>query len=125
MSTPVVKVAKSGVDASTSTDPNDFIFHSSYNTLKIIGKGIVDFTVPANTSADYSIDHNLEEIPFCEAFMREETIDQVVFANTLVINNLRLDAVKVDYQKIHFTINNISDIDTVAHIGYFLFEIPL
>lgn len=29
-------VAKSGVNAETATDPNDFIFHSDYNTFKII-----------------------------------------------------------------------------------------
>lgn len=32
-------VAKDGVNALTATNPNDFIFHSEYNTLKILEQG--------------------------------------------------------------------------------------
>src|SRR5574340_130700 len=42
---PILAVAKSGVSALESENPNDFIYHSDFNTFKIIDTGTVDFTV--------------------------------------------------------------------------------
>lgn len=44
-----IKVSKSGVDALSSTNPNDYIFHSDLNTFKILGEGtILNQTVDSN-----------------------------------------------------------------------------
>jgi hypothetical protein len=40
-----IRVARGGKNALTSTDPNDFIFHSEYNTFKIIAEGSEEFVL--------------------------------------------------------------------------------
>ncbi len=120
----IVAIAKAGINVLKSDNPNDFIFHSDYNTLKIIGKGTQDFTVTPGLAA-YKIAHNLEQIPFVEGFLKEDAIDQVIFQNNGLITNLSFDSIKVDYQYVYFNINNIDSINHTGHISYFLFEIPL
>lgn len=53
----VFKVGKSGINVATSKDPNDYIFHSDLNSLKILyqGKTTINFN---SGSADYSFAHN-------------------------------------------------------------------
>ena len=45
--TQIIAVSKAGIDVLTATSPNDFIFHSEYNTLKIIAEPVVQKSVPA------------------------------------------------------------------------------
>lgn len=54
----VVAVAKPTKNA-TSTNPNDFIFHSNYNTMKILSEGIIQITSGNNSTATVSVNHNL------------------------------------------------------------------
>lgn len=125
----VVKVAKSGVNAQTATDPNDFIFHSDYNTFKIIATGLYEPTVIANSTADYTVAHGLEQIPFVLAFMQEASIAEVVMAHNYSPNvtaNLKFNYVAADYQYLRFNIQNQhASNNIVAHIRYFIMEIPL
>ncbi|OQB05575.1 MAG: hypothetical protein BWY19_00910 [bacterium ADurb.Bin212] len=51
----IVKVANSGSNALTSTNPNDFIFHSNLNTLKIIKEGTA--TISAGAFGYNSFNH--------------------------------------------------------------------
>jgi len=124
-----LKVGKSGVNAETATDPNDFIFHSDYNTFKIIDTDLYEPTVVHDSTADYTIEHGLEQIPFVLAFMNEDGESTVVMASNnsfLVTADLVLNYVSADYEYIRFNITN-SDLsnDKVAHIRYFILEVPL
>lgn len=67
-----IRIAKAGKDALTATDPNDFIFHSAYNTFKIIAQGTHNPTVSNNgTSETYSIKaHEQSYVPFVFAFCK-------------------------------------------------------
>jgi hypothetical protein len=126
----VAVLGKSGVNAQTATNPNDFIFHSSYNTLKILETGTIDFTIPANTPfTDYLIPHNQESRPFAMAFMRENALSEAVFQNNRSGNassDLLLANVRVDYQYIRCRIANEHPTNSaVAHIRYYVFELPL
>lgn len=62
-------VSKSGKDIS-STDPNDFIFHSDYNSCQILGEGIsTGLTVDSDPKV-FTIAHNLGYIPAAMAFAK-------------------------------------------------------
>lgn len=41
----IIAVSKVGKNVLTATNPNDFIFHSNYNTLKIIAEGTYQHTL--------------------------------------------------------------------------------
>jgi len=125
-------VAKAGKNALTSNDPNDFIYHSDFNTFKIIGNGTVDFTIPADSNEVYTVDHGLEIVPLTMAFLRQDTKDAVVSQNNFIMEvvglgyYLALDAVGADYTQLKFTISNHDFSNShVAHIRYWLFEVPL
>lgn len=59
---PVFKIAKAGVNAETSTDPNDFIFHSDYNTFKIISQNKTTITTNSGSNT-YTIPHGATRTP--------------------------------------------------------------
>lgn len=54
-----IKVSRSGVDVTTATDPNDYIFHSDLNTFKVIKEGNGTFNYTSGTvGGTYSFAHN-------------------------------------------------------------------
>ena len=64
-----IRVAKSGENAN-STDPNDFIFHSAYNTFKILAEGtLLTQTVNANPKT-FTLAHGLEFVPTFYGFAK-------------------------------------------------------
>jgi hypothetical protein len=128
--TQIVAVARATKNVLTATDPNDFIFHSSYNTLKIIASAVEDILIPANTPvADYTVLHGLEQIPFMLAFMREEALSEVVFQNNQTGDAsayLTFESFVADYTQLIFRIaNSHPTLAKTAHIRYILFEIPI
>lgn len=125
-----LKVAKSGINAETATDPNDFIYHSDYNTFKILETGLYEPTIPANTSlTTYSIAHGKEYVPLVMAFMREDTIAEAVMTSNFspnALSHLTFESVSADYTNIYFSLANDDFSNShVAHIRYFIFEVPL
>jgi hypothetical protein len=126
-----IAVAKSGKNALTATDPNDFIYHSDYNTFKILSTGLYEPTVAANTTTTYTIAHNLETIPVVYAFLRQDTVDAVVTPNNFINNvsglnyYLAIETLGADYQNIRITVSNDDSSSHVAHIRYWLLEAPL
>src|SRR3990167_1737200 len=68
--TKIIAVAKSGKDVLTSTDPNDFIFHSDYNTFKILLEGtLLTQTVDADPKT-FSVAHGQDAAPAFYAFAK-------------------------------------------------------
>lgn len=67
-----LRVAKSGYNALTETDPNNFIFHSEYNTFKIIYKGSAFPTWNDTSGAEVAVNvaHGQSYTPFIFAFGR-------------------------------------------------------
>ncbi len=75
-------VAKNGVNAELSTDPNDFVFHSDYNTFKIIAVGTKQVTLAASTNnQSFTQLHYQDFIPLITAFGKEVTLAQVFLPN--------------------------------------------
>jgi hypothetical protein len=69
----VMSISKPGINVlGTSTNPNDFIFGSSYNTLKYYTAGSIPLTVGSITTStilEGTANHNLGFFPFYEAFI--------------------------------------------------------
>lgn len=63
-------VSKQGKNVLTSTDPNDFIFHSDYNSFQILDSGtLTSQTVDADPKT-FTYTHNLGYIPAAFAFAK-------------------------------------------------------
>lgn len=79
--TQTIAVSKAGKDVLTATNPNDFIFHSDYNTLKIIAEPVVIKSVPAGTSAIYPLlAHGLSYTPLVDGFCKVDVENVAVCA---------------------------------------------
>lgn len=69
----LMRVSKIGVDTlGTSTNPGDYLFSSSYNTLKYYTSGSISLTVgniSTPTIIEGTANHNLGYFPFYEAYV--------------------------------------------------------
>lgn len=129
----VVKVAKIGKSAD-STDPNDFIFHSSYNTFKIILEGTKSITLAASTSnQSFTQAHELDFIPLPAAFAKQASINQVFLPNSSNVDlwgpklgwtstGVRFNYVASDATNIIFNFDNTNGSTINITIRYFCLE---
>lgn len=122
-----IRVAKTGKNAKTSTDPNDFIFHSDYNTFKIISQGtLTSQTVNADPTT-FSVAHNQSATPtvFAFAIMAADDVislpREVSYAGELQ----RYWELDVDDANIYFVFYKGASANYTANIQYFVFEAPL
>jgi hypothetical protein len=126
MSTNIIAVAKEGVDVLTETDPNKFIFHSEFNTFKVVSTGLFEPTITHNTpdGVEYTIAHGRTYAPWIIAMMREGTLNGVVWPGNFiygVTSYLKFDSCGADQTNLIFTIANTDPInDIVAHIRWFI-----
>lgn len=70
--TQVLGISKPGINVGTATNPNDFIFSSSYNTLKYATSGSIPLTIGAistPTITEGTVNHNLQFFPYYEAYI--------------------------------------------------------
>lgn len=70
--TQIIGVSKSGVNVLTATNPNDFIFHSLYNSFKIIAYGSASYTIAAGSTSGVfkTVAHGLGYKPFVISFIK-------------------------------------------------------
>lgn len=130
--TQVVKIARIGKSAD-STDPNDFIFHSSYNTFKIILEETKNITLAAATdNQSFTQAHGLQFIPLIDAFAKQSGFSQVCRPNGILIEgwgnkasftgDVRFNYISADATNITFNFNN-ADAGTIdVSIRYFCLE---
>lgn len=65
-----VKISKNGIDVNKSQNPNDFIFHSDYNTFKIIKTGTrLTQSVTANPTT-FTVAHGFSFTPIVYGFCK-------------------------------------------------------
>lgn|SRR3990167_1072596 len=108
-----IRVAKAGKNALTSTDPNDFIFHSAYNTFKIIDE---------DTLLSQSIDTN----PKTLTVAHEQNSTPVVFAFTKYPDGIICLPNSFDYPYAYESggVGGRFNIQVDATNIYFVFEKP-
>src|SRR3990167_4667501 len=66
----ILAVAKAGVNVLTATNPNDFIFHSDYNTFKILAEGTASPSLAVTAGDSHAIAHNQSISPFVYGFCK-------------------------------------------------------
>ena len=128
----VVKVARIGKTA-LSLDPRDFIFHSSYNTFKIIVEGTKDAAIPQNsTSYEVVQAHGLEFTPLVTAFCNDDATQvypcgggslYIYGAKSATTYTTKLVKIKSDATNIKFYFDSRAyGADKTVHIRYFCLE---
>ncbi len=121
---PMVKITNSGKNALTSNNPNDYIFHSNLNTLKIIKEGTATISV-----SDYgynSFNHNAG-ISNPHAFMAFVQFPDGSVSRLSNSTNISKDG---NYSVSYTTISSTQITAFFAGVGtykikYYIFEIPL
>lgn len=66
----IIAVAEDGHDVLTETNPDNFNFHSNYNTLKYFSSGQTDY-FEADDNFTQTIPHNLGYVPFFIGFVND------------------------------------------------------
>ena len=129
----VVKIARIGKDA-RSTDPNDFIFHSAYNTFKIIEEATKEVTLAASTNDQtFTQAHGLLFIPLVTAFAIETGVDHVFLPNSVnkdlwgpklgwTSTGAQFNYIAADIDNVIFNFNNTVASEKTINIRYFLLE---
>lgn len=83
----VVKIAKIG-ESINSVDPNAFVFHSSYNTFKIVVEATKNITVAGfTTNQSFTEAHSQSFIPLVTAFAKRSGVSQVFLPNGIDIES--------------------------------------
>jgi len=128
----VVKVARIGKSA-FSTNPNDFIFHSSYNGFKIIREGTINANLARNTNDQLVHQvHGLSFIPLIAAFAKRSGVSQVFLPNGVdvelwgaklgMVGDVRFNYIATDATKLIFSFNNAKSTTVDISIRYFILE---
>jgi len=127
-------IAKLGVNAETATDPNDFVFHSDFNTFKIIVEATKEITLTASTTdQSFTQAHNQRFIPLIHAFAKQSTKAQVFLANS---GNVDLYGPKLGWTdtgvifnyaeandtNIIFNFDNTNGTSITVYVRYFVLE---
>ncbi len=129
----IVKIAKIGIDADSTTDPNDFIFHSSYNTFKILLEGTKSITLAASTSnQSFTQAHNQEFIPLISAYAKRSGVAQVFLPNGVDVElwgaklgwtgDIKFNYIAADPTNIIFNFDNAKGTTVDVSIRYFVLE---
>lgn len=133
MTEQVVKIAKSGKNVETATDPNDFIFHSSYNTFKIIAEGTKNVTLAASTNnQSFTQSHGLPYIPVVAAFAKRSGASQVFAPNGFDVElwggklgmagDITFNYIESDSTNLIFNFSNAKVTTVDVSIRYFILE---
>lgn len=129
----VIAVSKRFKDVLSETDPNNFIFHSSYNSFKIIVESTISITLAASTTNQtFTVGHRWGFIPLVTAFAKRSGVNQVFLPNSRDIEswsagsgwdgNVIFNYIEAAPYKVFFNFDNnkVSTVD--LSIRYFLLE---
>jgi hypothetical protein len=122
-----IRVARGGKNALTSTDPNDFIFHSEYNTFKIIAEGTYNPTLGDSGGAETvtSKAHGQSYVPFVFAFCKFVNNRVGIAGNTASDVSFGFTRVTVDATNINFYYFNGTGGNYSPTFKYYICELPL
>jgi hypothetical protein len=123
-----VALSKISKNVLTATDPNDFIFHSNYNTFKIIVEGDASDTIPAFSGKTIQVAHGLSFIPLVTAFALEDGYTSIFVPNSphvigtharigYLTTEVIFNYISADEDNIYFNFTNdgVNDKDIVVH----------
>lgn len=123
--TQIIAVSKSSKNVLTSTDPNDFIFHSSFNTFKIITSGTYSPTLGVSSGAETSLAHGQSIKPFVIAFCKFSNGRVGSVGNKSSDEDFWFTNLKVDSTYIYFSYVNLTSGNYQPTFRYYICEVPL
>lgn len=124
--TQLIRVSKSGINAITDTDINDYIFDSQYNTFKILAEGTYSPTLGTSASEAFTTTaHGQSGTPFVIAFCKftngrvgpPGTKDS---ANDFWFTRMQVDATNIRFGYVNNTGGNYGPV-----FKYYIVEPPL
>lgn len=120
------RIAKLGKNALTATDPNDFIFHSSYNSPMVVGENTHSPTLGTTASETFTNKtHGLNYTPFTYGFCKFAN-NRVGLPGTKASNvNFWFTNVGIDSTNVKFGYNNFTGGNYSPTFKYLATEIPL
>jgi hypothetical protein len=129
----IVAVARIGKNV-FSINPNDFIFHSDYNTFKIVVEATKNITLATSTSNQTFTQAHLQTfIPLPAAFAKQASISQVFLPNADNVDlwgpklgwtstGVRFNYIACDATNIIFNFDNSNGSTKDIAIRYFILE---
>lgn len=130
----IIAVAKQGKDAVTDTNPNDFVFHSSYNTFKIVRRGLMTCVLTPSTNGQmFSEPHFLPFTPLVTAMAKESGYDHAFPPNSpnvylygvkagLFNTGVKFIAVYSNATYVKFEFDNSSGTPKTVYVRYYCIE---
>jgi hypothetical protein len=134
MSDYIIAVSKKNKDALNDANPNSYIFHSDYNSFKIIRTGLKYCNVAASTNdQQFTEPHGMDFIPLVTAFAKDDAEDMAFPPNTENIDfyfpSTNLGGTGVSFKTVGANTTNIifvfDNSDESAHsiqVRYFVLE---
>ena len=134
MSDYVIAISKKDKNVAEESNPNSFIFHSDYNSFKIIKTGLTSCTVLATTdNQEFTETHGLEFTPLVTAFAKDDAEDMAFppntenvdfFFPTIALGGTGVSFTKVgaDATNVIFIFNNTDEFDHTIQVRYFCLE---
>lgn len=129
--TQILAVTKSGKNVLTETDPNSFIFHSAYNTFKIIAHGTASVNIGDTggmSVGQTTVAHGLSYVPFVIGFTKLPISGRVCLSEAPepTSYNVAANGYAIDATNIRFYIgNHLSGATRTFVFSYFICEVPL
>ena len=129
----VIRATKAGYNALTEADPNKYIFHSDYNTFKIVKSDTGSWSIPADSAVNKTITHNYGTRTGFIIFFKHPN-SRVTWMSSLVSDaSSESDVLVLSLPRIANSANtitmrirnfNVSSAKTISY-KYYLFEIPV
>ena len=122
-----IAVSKAGINVLAATNPNDFIFHSDYNTFKIVITGIATFTGVTSGVYTKTIAHGLGYTPVVEQFLMTDSNPEVIKSGyqefyTAPYNDMLFYEARVDATNVIFYGRSFMTGSRDLHFRYYVFE---
>lgn len=123
-----IAISKSGFNALTDNNPNDYLFHSNLNTFKILKEAIVNISYTAD--GQYSFLHNAPNsnpathfifVKFPDGYVTFLPGWSIVYSKD---SNWNIHNTYMDSTKIYMNIQG-TGVATTIPIKYYIFETPL
>lgn len=121
-------VAKNNVNALTETNPNNFIFHSDYNTFKIIQTEVVTTSISSaypGVEIVYEISHSVGYTPFVFGFVKFSNGRVGLPGTKDSANNFWFTSVNVLPSTIEFGFVNNTGSNYSVSMKYYICESPI
>lgn len=129
--TQTIAISKDGINVLTATDPNDFIFHSLYNTFKIVASLTTTVSVLPGERGTAAVSHGLSYTPVCTAFANKSGSGNVYGFGTFIpggfVDAYSLDDLYSDSSVVSAVVQNegFGTVSSDYTVRFFLFEASL